>query len=1690
MDTFPDSALSRLQNGTGLYSQAGNFFSHVSTGVDPRTGQFTLALALPIGAANNLAGPSISATLAFSPMGSAINHGFGRGWSLTLSELNLASASLRLSTGEQFSVDTANSDFNDGGELAFFDRKLQSFRVITQGAEGNEFRIEYKSGDVEILRIHERTSIAVPVQVRSPEGRCLFLQWLSSGSGDGPALYEISDESRVLLRITPEPGLIVVETNPDSSVASNITLILAGDRLALVVLPDPEQSQWQVNYDEIDGLLFPSEIKGPLGSVDSILYASGQQGHQLPPGAPLASIPRAVSWVHSAGAGTQALYRSYEWIGEQNFLGYGADLPAGWEDGKDNLYQLNQTYDYGVIERLSDEYGTDLGVVTRWWNRFHLQTEETTACRGTVVRVLTEYGDIPDLYWDAQPAWCQLPVKVTTEYEDTTRPTISARQEVTETRYDEHGNILYFCDANGVIETREYYPVGGAEGCPPDPLGFVRWTCEYTVTPAHLEDGTSGGAPTLATTYRYALIPSLLTNAPDHVAVHEEHIAQVMPEGLAEAGSTIQTFITDYGVDHGRPLSSVSTLNGFSTVTDYAYELSEDRLTIQTIVTGHEGNAENRVTEYSARSIFTGLTLMETDQDGVVETFDYDLLGRVVRKVVAPCSENEVTLTCNYQLIGLERALGVEVEETDAAGVRSRLSLDGDGRVLRTEIEDVDYAPGTFREVSSTRYDALGRAVKETLSDWMPGDKDPHSLVTTYEYDGWGTRTSTSRADGTVEHVLYDPVCLMTKQWLCGADGWQTAPTHTWSNVSGSVTKTEQYDLGGRLVSCRELSRDGLDRIIKQCDIVPAQASIIALTRYDLHGRIISRTLPDETVVSWSYAAHSDDDHPVSVEVAAVGAAPVAVGTQTFDGLGRQRSIESGGRMRTLQYVPELLPPASQITARGDLIEYTYESTLNNLLSTVTQGSDRSTFTYNPHHAQLCTASGDMGEMETLYTPSGKPQTQTWKVNGENHINRWRYSLRGRLLGVSDVSGAEETLRYDDKGRLIRQKTDAVSTMFEYDSFSRLHRVTTRDLAQERSLTCTLTYDEFGREQEREIAVTSALSPTQRRRQTLSYTPLNKVQSRIWRDEDTVLSDEAYVYDNLGRLVEYTVQGPDAPTDPFGNVLRHQSFTLNAFDGYAQVVSDYADGSRDVADFTYADKDPTQIQEVTHTHRSWPQRFAPTYDAHGNVTLDGRGRALTWDKQNRLVSVTDGPRTCEYRYNPLGQVAEIVLDGQPVQRFYRADRVANERDARGWIGYMGSGSMVFAQTRISQAVSAASACSADKVLAEDSILLLGSDAQGSVRLELGSTLRAAGYTPHGVRSGADLDSQPGFAGEWVDRLTGWYMPGSYRPYDPVQMSFLSPDSDSPFGSGGLNPYAYCGGDPVNNIDPDGHAWWQWLIAGVGTALGVVALIASFGTAAPAIAALWTGGMSALTVSGGLAIASAGLAAVSLATGVASMTLEATGGDQKAAGILGWISLGTGVASAVTSLAPAAAKAAARASRSAGRWSKSIQGPQRTKGKLIFEETRGDHDVYMHDNLYGRGILAYETHGDELGRLMDSSGKMSSAARVATKDILPQINSLAPDYPADKPILLIACWGGRYGAAQKVANVLKRPVVSFQHTVEVTTPKFMEFLRVDTTDVLSNNLIKQVRTNPFVQLKLRLQGVPNRAIAGWTTFFPT
>ncbi|MDR5775590.1 MULTISPECIES: RHS repeat-associated core domain-containing protein [unclassified Caballeronia] len=148
---------------------------------------------------------------------------------------------------------------------------------------------------------------------------------------------------------------------------------------------------------------------------------------------------------------------------------------------------------------------------------------------------------------------------------------------------------------------------------------------------------------------------------------------------------------------------------------------------------------------------------------------------------------------------------------------------------------------------------------------------------------------------------------------------------------------------------------------------------------------------------------------------------------------------------------------------------------------------------------------------------------------------------------------------------------------------------------------------------------------------------------------------------------------------------------------------------------------------------------------------------------------------------------------------------------------------------------------------------------------------------------------PGYGGERRDAVSGAYHLGNgYRAYSPSLMRFTCPDSLSPFQAGGINPYAYCAGDPINRLDPSGHLSWQ---AWMGIGLGVVGLGLAAFTAGTSIAA--AGGVIAAIESAsavGLAVGTAGVFAD--LTAIASGAFEDS--HPKASAVLGWLSLGAGV----------------------------------------------------------------------------------------------------------------------------------------------------------------------------------------------------
>jgi len=176
-----------------------------------------------------------------------------------------------------------------------------------------------------------------------------------------------------------------------------------------------------------------------------------------------------------------------------------------------------------------------------------------------------------------------------------------------------------------------------------------------------------------------------------------------------------------------------------------------------------------------------------------------------------------------------------------------------------------------------------------------------------------------------------------------------------------------------------------------------------------------------------------------------------------------------------------------------------------------------------------------------------------------------------------------------------------------------------------------------------------------------------------------------------------------------------------------------------------------------------------------------------------------------YQYDALDRLVNRVSAGQHRQhRFYQKERIVTEIEGN-------------VHRQIFQCQEALLAELETKRVPRTS--LLTTDSQRSVLRNFDGH---SAYSPYGHRTvTGGLSGLLGFNGERLDPSTEHYLLGNgHRGFNPTLMRFNSPDSLSPFGTGGLNCYGYCGGDPINRTDPTGRTWygWAWF---VNSALGFV-----------------------------------------------------------------------------------------------------------------------------------------------------------------------------------------------------------------------------------------------------------------------------
>ena len=346
-----------------------------------------------------------------------------------------------------------------------------------------------------------------------------------------------------------------------------------------------------------------------------------------------------------------------------------------------------------------------------------------------------------------------------------------------------------------------------------------------------------------------------------------------------------------------------------------------------------------------------------------------------------------------------------------------------------------------------------------------------------------------------------------------------------------------------------------------------------------------------------------------------------------------------------------------------------------------------------------------------------------------------------------------------------------------------------------------------------------------------------------------------YTYDGMGNIVSVNENGK-----------QHYKY---AYDKIGRLISEKdVDKNREIC-YTYDENGniQTKIQNGTITNYRYKdgtdrlmnygsEEFA--YDNLGNPTTY-RNMSCVWEKGRQLKSISDGANTVSFTYDEFGMRTTKTAGGITTNYVYENGKLLREVTGSEKIDFVyGSDGIIGFRTG-------------------NKNYLYRKNVFGDVTeiySDNGTLVGKYSYTAFGecivkVNEGGIAEKNPiRYRGYYYDEETGLYYLKS-RYYDPVTGRFITIDDISyidPETINGLNLYAYCNNNPISNVDPNGNAWWHWLLGAVIIIAAVALSVVTAGVAAPISAALGGGMLGA--IAGGAIAGAIGGAITSFGIGVA------------------------------------------------------------------------------------------------------------------------------------------------------------------------------------------------------------------------------
>lgn len=1431
-----------------IYSNAFNFSSFISSGVDPRTGQYTAAVNIIKLKSFNLDDISMDVAVRFSPF-NTLNVGFGNGWDITTSRLDMSRRILVTSEGEQYRCEALIA----GMEIRFIDKKVRNLRATMVNA--STIRLHYKSGMTETLqRINPASNMAVLTSIAFPNGETFDLVYGMFIAGQ-PCLTEIRHRptNTLMLRLSYFAGnchqILYADDNGEML---QVDFEHRNNRLTQISLPWAKNARtnaaYTINYITLQNhYVCIQEFRTPTGSREIINYNSTGIRVTM-----TSSLPCVTSSAIHPGNGQPTMMKTWQYSHNTNFTGFSSGR-THIDPEQDNLYLVTENYTYTSIENHLLDNQIVLSI-TRDYNRFHLITREETVHGGKRHTNRYTYNEVPGVNFYQQPMNLPLISKAVESFTNISDGYF--RERITTSQTDEWGNVLRVAYPDGTEQQNVYFDVAGESGlCPADPLGFSRFIRTTSLSPA------SGSLPPKITHYTWQTLPSFINSLNiNNVCLASEETDNMLLRRYSYINSPAQRL-------HSLLSMVEMIMNDHTTVTTFTYQATSTSLHTTETTTGYDGTHSSKSFTHS---VFSRRLLEQIDDNDTQTLFSYTPEGNIQEKSVITGPGLVETHSYAYAYPGAASAQNWPMmTETNTAGLCRQYQYDGAGRLCRImeqdddSLERKDNVTVTLQEVKSLTYNSLNQLVRETDLDWVWDLNDikaqrlltPIRKIREYEYDGWGNVEITRHNDGRVEIHSYDPVSDTSRKGLQGL-----GMVLTQHNLFGEPEFVALENPDSSVLSRVSMSYDGFGRKRSETD----NNGAITLYEWDNFDRMVCKTLPDGTQIEKTYAPFTTEKCVSTLTVQGV-----RFGSVQYDGLERVTQDKSGGRTQRYQYHNGERLPSAITTADNESQGRRYAFHLDNAITNITAPGINQNFEYNNQSGKLTLAREGNLNQPMDYFPSGLLQGERLVID-DVLVSSWsyRYSMAGLIQLKRDSKGKEHHYCYDSFGRLSRSTHASREVVYSYDSFSRVSSIETRD--GQSSFNTTIDYDVFSREIKRTYHVGKQVTTL-----TITYTPEGKIRKRELRDTRLLLL-ESYSYDSNGRLSHYQCSGENAPCDQTGQVLSAQRYHYDRWGNITRLENTHG-AVTTVVTYEFSPVDPTQLTGIVENGK----RTILQYDPKGNLTHDEKGQILSYDSKNRLQEVRDSDNqlVCRYHYDAFDKLISQEIPGSITNRYFYSGNEITNADIEGseltWLDNGHTLRLGHIETKDDR-----------ERLHHYGLMMDGAPCQEHME----NSTTTLSYTPFGYRS--LMSTIPGLSGAQIDPVTGWYFLGNgYRVFNPILMRFHSPDNWSPFGDGGINPYIYALNDPINKKDPSGHLSEAAVTGIVLGAIGILMSIFTLGAAVPAIAAK-SAFLAAVAATTKLGKVSAGLSMLSSTFSVASAAT--TESNPEASHALSITSLASGI----------------------------------------------------------------------------------------------------------------------------------------------------------------------------------------------------